>query len=49
LLHFTTIGGVEKVKQRVKMEMSLDAQGMEIPVEMVQLAEMYVKISLERN
>jgi hypothetical protein len=49
--YFTTIGGVEKLKplKGIKMDMSVDAQGMEIPVEMVQLAggKMYVKISLQ--
>ncbi|UQD57626.1 outer membrane lipoprotein-sorting protein [Flavobacterium sp. K5-23] len=49
--YFTTIGGVEKLKplKGIKMDMSIDAQGMEIPVEMVQLAggKMYVKLSLQ--
>ncbi len=49
--YFTTIGGVEKLKplKGIKMEMSIDAQGMQIPVEMVQLAggKMYVKISMQ--
>lgn len=49
--YFTTIGGIEKLKplKGVKMEMTVNAQGMEIPVEMVQLTggKMYVKISLQ--
>lgn len=49
--YIKTIGGEEKLKsvKGVKMEMSVNAQGMEIPVEMVQLAggKMYVKINLQ--
>jgi len=45
------IGGVEKLKTLtgVKMEMSVNYQGMEIPVEMVQLkgGKMYVKINFQ--
>lgn len=49
--YIKTIGGEEKLKsvKGVKMEMSVNAQGMEIPVEMVQLTggKMYVKINLQ--
>lgn len=49
--YFTTIGGIEKLKplKGVKMEMTVNAQGMEIPVELVQLTggKMYVKISMQ--
>lgn len=49
--YFTTVGGVEKWKplKGIKLEMSVNNQGMEIPVEMVQLAggKMYVKFSLQ--
>lgn len=48
--YITTIGGAEKLRalKGVKMEMSVNAQGMEIPVEVVQLlgGKMYVKINL---
>ncbi|MES2747384.1 MAG: outer membrane lipoprotein-sorting protein [Bacteroidota bacterium] len=49
--YITTIGGAEKLKavKGIKMEMSVNAQGMEIPVEMVQLqgGKMYLKINLQ--
>jgi hypothetical protein len=49
--YITTIGGAEKLKalKGVKMEMVTNAQGMEIPVEMVMLTggSMYVKINLQ--
>jgi hypothetical protein len=49
--YFKTVGGIEKWKpiKGVKLEMSANNQGMEIPVEMVQLTggKMYVKISLQ--
>ena len=49
--YITTIGGAEKLKavKGVKMEMSVNAQGMEIPVEMVQMqgGKMYLKINLQ--
>jgi len=49
--YITTIGGADKLKtiNGIKMEMSVNAQGMEIPVEMVQLkgGKMYVKINLQ--
>jgi hypothetical protein len=49
--YITTIGGQDKLKsiKGVKMDMSVNAQGMEIPVEMVQLTggKMYVKINLQ--
>lgn len=49
--YITTIGGADKLKtiKGIKMEMSVNAQGMEIPVEMVQLTggKMYVKINLQ--
>lgn len=49
--YITTIGGAEKLKalKGVKMEMSVNAGGMEIPVELVQLpgGKMYVKINLQ--
>jgi hypothetical protein len=48
--YITTIGGAEKLRalKGIKMEMSVNAQGMEIPVEVVQLlgGKMYVKINL---
>ena len=49
--YITTIGGAEKLKalKGVKMEMSVNSGGMEIPVELVQLpgGKMYVKINLQ--
>ncbi len=49
--YITTIGGAEKLKalKGVKMEMTTNAQGMEIPVEVVQVigGKMYVKINLQ--
>lgn len=49
--YITTIGGAEKLKalKGIKMEMSVNAQGMDIPVEIVQLPDgkMYVKINLQ--
>ena len=49
--YITTIGGAEKLKalKGVKMEMSVNAGGMEIPVELVQQpgGKMYVKINLQ--
>ncbi len=49
--YITTIGGAEKLKalKGIKMEMTTNAQGMEIPVEMVMLSggSMYVKINLQ--
>lgn len=49
--YITTIGGAEKLKalKGVKMEMSVNSGGMEIPVEIVQLpgGKMYVKINLQ--
>ena len=49
--YIKTIGGAEKLKalKGIKMEMSVNAQGMEIPVELVQLpaGKMYVKINLQ--
>jgi hypothetical protein len=49
--YITTIGGAEKLKalKGVKMEMTTNAQGMEIPVEVVQVVggKMYVKINLQ--
>jgi hypothetical protein len=49
--YFKTIGGIEKLKplKGVKMEMSVNNQGMEIPIEMVQLTggKMYVKVFLQ--
>jgi hypothetical protein len=49
--YIKTIGGAEKLKalKGVKMEMTVNYQGMEIPVEMVQLAggKMYVKINFQ--
>ena len=49
--YITTIGGAEKLKalKGIKMEMSVNAQGMDIPVELVQLpgGRMYVKINLQ--
>lgn len=48
--YITTIGGADKLRalKGIKMEMSVNAQGMEIPVEVVQLlgGKMYVKINL---
>ena len=49
--YIKTIGGADKLKavKGIKMEMSVNAQGMEIPVEMVQLVggKMYVKLNLQ--
>lgn len=49
--YITTIGGAEKLKalKGIKMEMTVNAQGMEIPLEMVQLSggKMYLKINLQ--
>lgn len=49
--YITTIGGADKLKalKGVKMEMTVNAQGMEIPVEIVQEpgGKMYVKINLQ--
>lgn len=49
--YITTIGGAEKLKalKGVKMEMSVNSGGMEIPVELVQLpgGKMYVKINIQ--
>ncbi len=49
--YITTIGGAEKLKalKGVKMEMSTNQGGMEIPVEVVQMpaGKMYVKINLQ--
>lgn len=49
--YITTIGGAEKLKalKGVKMEMSVNSGGMEIPVELVQQlgGKMYVKINLQ--
>jgi hypothetical protein len=49
--YITTIGGAEKLKalNSVKMDMTINAQGMEIPVEFVQQkgGKMYVKINLQ--
>lgn len=49
--YVTTIGGAEKLKalKGIKMEMSVNAGGMEIPVELVQQpgGKMYVKINLQ--
>ncbi|SHG10127.1 hypothetical protein SAMN05444372_102259 [Flavobacterium micromati] len=49
--YITTIGGAEKLKslKGVKMEMTTNGGGMEIPVELVQLTggKMYVKINLQ--
>jgi hypothetical protein len=49
--YITTIGGAEKLKalNSVKMEMTVNAQGMEIPVEFVQQkgGKMYLKINLQ--
>ena len=49
--YIKTIGGADKLNtvKGIKMEMSVNAQGMEIPVEMVQLTggKMYVKINLQ--
>jgi outer membrane lipoprotein-sorting protein len=48
--YITTIGGAEKLKalKGVKMEMTLN-QGMEIPIDLVQLAggKMYIKLSIQ--
>lgn len=49
--YITTIGGAEKLKalKGVKMDITMNAQGMEIPVEVVQQAggKMFVKINLQ--
>ena len=49
--YFTTMGGVEKIKalNGVKMNMTANQQGMEIPVEMVQMkgGKMYLKITIQ--
>jgi outer membrane lipoprotein-sorting protein len=49
--YITTIGGAEKLNalNSVKMDMTLNAQGMEIPVEFVQQkgGKMYVKVNLQ--
>ena len=49
--YITTIGGAEKLNalKGIKMEMTTNAQGMEIPVEMVMVkgGKMYVKINLQ--
>jgi hypothetical protein len=49
--YITTIGGAEKLKalKGVKMDITTNAQGIEIPVEMVQLVggKMYVKINFQ--
>jgi hypothetical protein len=49
--YIKTVGGAEKLKalKGIKMEMSVNYQGMEIPVEMVQLTggKMYVKINFQ--
>ncbi|CAM2917954.1 hypothetical protein SAMN05444143_10721 [Flavobacterium succinicans] len=49
--YITTIGGAEKLKalKGVKMEIAANAQGMEIPVELVQEAggKMYLKFNLQ--
>ncbi len=49
--YIKTIGGAEKLKalKGVKMEMSVNNQGMEIPVEFVQLpgGKMYIKINFQ--
>jgi len=49
--YIKAVGGAEKLKavKGVKMEMSVNAQGMEIPVEMVQMpgGKMYVKLNLQ--
>ena len=49
--YITTIGGAEKLKslKGIKMEMTTNGGGMEIPVEVVQLAggKMYVKINIQ--
>ena len=49
--YITTIGGAAKLKalKGVKMEMIVNAQGMEIPVEIVQEpgGKMYVKINIQ--
>jgi hypothetical protein len=49
--YITTIGGAEKLKSLtgIKMEMTVNGGGMEIPVELVQLVggKMYVKLNLQ--
>ena len=49
--YITTIGGAEKLKalKAIKMEMSTNQGGMEIPVEVFQATggKMYVKINLQ--
>ena len=49
--HIAAIGGADKLRavKGLKMEMSVNAQGMDIPVEMVQLTggKMYLKINLQ--
>jgi hypothetical protein len=49
--YITTIGGAEKLKslKGIKLEMTANGGGMEIPVEVVQLAggKMYVKINIQ--
>ncbi|PWA06315.1 LolA-like protein [Flavobacterium laiguense] len=49
--YITTIGGAEKLKalKGIKMDMVINAQGMEIPVEFIQQTggKMYVKINLQ--
>lgn len=49
--YINTIGGAEKLKslKGIKMEMSVNAQGMDIPVELVQIpgGKMYVKINIQ--
>jgi hypothetical protein len=49
--YITTIGGADKLKalKGIKMDMVVNAQGMEIPVELVQQegGKMYVKINLQ--
>jgi hypothetical protein len=49
--YINTIGGAEKLKalKGIKMELSVNAQGMDIPVELVQITggKMYVKINLQ--
>ena len=49
--YISTIGGAEKLKalKGIKMEMSVNSGGMEIPVELVQLpgGRMYVKLNLQ--
>lgn len=49
--YINTIGGADKLKalKGVKMDMAVNAQGMEIPVEMVQQpgGKMYIKINIQ--